>query len=108
MSSIKTAVAALQNKGAVKSVQRGSYHNTNNSKDGSEFGASYKDIAISPINIDKSFIIVYSSYQPSSTGSQPANGRILSSTKIRIYGNLMSSHDEDRFYNVQWQVIEFY
>lgn len=107
VNSINTVVAALQSRGAVKSVQRGSYHGDFNENE-SENATSYKDFAINPIDINKSLIIVYTSAHMDISGARSTNGRILSSTMVRIYGNLWNSQNGTRVYNAQWQVIEFY
>lgn len=109
MSSIKTAVAALQNKGAVKNVQRGTL-DTNGEYDGKEGNTKYLDISISAVNTSKSLLIVNASGATSGNPSEGShctfNGKIVNSSTIRLYSNVNS--DGAYYKVVNWQVIEFY
>lgn len=103
-----TLVTTLQSRGVVKSVQKGSYHSANSVKDGTENGIPYKDFTINAVNVNKAVIIVYGSVNVSNSNCMTANGKILNSTKVRIYSTLSNSGGDSCFYNAQWQVIEFY
>lgn len=103
-----TLVTTLQSRGVVKSVQKGSYHSTDSVKDGTENGIPYKDFTINAVNVNKAVIIVYGSVKMTVSSCTTANGKILNSTKVRIYSTLSNSGGDSYFYNAQWQVIEFY
>ena len=109
MSSLNVAIAALQNKGAVKSVQRGTL-NTSDEYDGKEGYTKYLDISISAVNTSKSLLVVnasgVTSGNPSSGSYCTFNGKIVNSSTIRLYSNINS--DGATYNLVNWQVIEFY
>lgn len=109
MSGMETAIAALQNKGAVKNVQRGTL-NTSGKYDGKEGYTNYLDISISAVNTSKSLLIVNASGatsgSPSSGSYCTFNGKIINSSTIRLYSNINSNGAS--YDLVNWQVIEFY
>lgn len=99
---------------AVKSVQRGRYHNLNlpysavNMEDGTT-SSIFVDIPISSVVLRKSTVIISSAPRASGNGS-PAAGRLLNSTTLRLYCNTASGYLTDGtayFYNVCWEVVEF-
>lgn len=94
----------------IRSVQRGSLHSTDGSITNlpKENGCSYKDITISSIDVNKSFIIVSGS--KNDENEKNPNGKIINSTTIRLYNTRSegtTSVMKVYFENLTWQVIEY-
>lgn len=101
-----TTLFGLLGRGMVKSVQSGFVaKNTLLTEQDTEFDNSYyMDFTVSVINTKKSLLIVSSTLN---NDDEPAIGRIINNTTVRIYANTGgSSHNYIR--RVIWQVIEFY
>lgn len=91
----------------IKSVQRGMLNVDNTQDAPAENGVKYMDITISPVNMNKSFLLFGSSYAGGSTSAPHPNGRFISSTVLRVYTNAANT-SYLMFRNATWQVVEFY
>lgn len=104
MSSMKTAIAALQSRGAVKSVQRGM---TNTGPSSNSMSSRVVNQTIKSVDMDKAIVLIEgtlfgSSGEISGSDYSVAGGRLTSPTNLAIgaysWGNNYA----------YWQVIEFY
>lgn len=77
------------------------------SKDASFLDQYYYDFSISPVNLDKSFIIANSSFELSHSYDYPACARFIDSSTIRVYVTYASSPART-IVAVYVQIIEFY
>ena len=104
MSSMKTAVAALQSRGAVKSVQRGM---TNTGSSSSSMSSRVVNQTIKSVDVDKAVVLIEgtlfdSSGEISGADYAVAGGRLTSPTNLAI-----GAYSRGGNY-AYWQVIEFY
>ena len=95
----------------VKKVQRGVLQPTEANRDGtytsyyagtSTTTLAYKDIAISEVNLEKSFVIIHS-LNFYGMNYYDISGYLKDSTTLRLVGNQSGVN-----FNVAWEVIEFY
>ena len=93
----KTAAGAVK---IVKSVQRGTY---NEERSRSETAT----VTINPINTAKSILIINASANINSDAYSIC-GEITNSTTITLWHTHYDGSKYYEFYNMKWQVIEFY
>ncbi len=93
--------------GTVKSVQRGFFADTDavGTVEGRIF---YRDIAISPVNVNKAVVLAHASNTNDSTGSLSAHARLINSTTLRLYATSQVVGKSGNIENISWQVIDFY
>lgn len=98
-----TDVMGRLNKGAVKRVQSGVANRA--SQAGSD---SYLDVVISPVNINKSIVLVdANTFSSTSTSAWKFPcAQLINSTTLRVYNNYLWS-GSNSIQNVYWQVVEF-
>ncbi|MGL4800503.1 MAG: hypothetical protein ACRCWY_14075 [Cellulosilyticaceae bacterium] len=104
----------LANSGAIKSVQRGVVDGTECTGDSGINGYRYTTITISPVNMQKAFVIadtpVFSGIVEGTYLKRfAACAELISSTTLRIYATSYNYYNNKDIYwaNCIWQVIEF-
>lgn len=113
--SINTNISA--SRGAVKSIQRGTFNTTTRNATRDTYGL-YQDITISAININKSILIASGgggsdtqyAKNVSDAASGEASGKFINSTTLRLYATYYNGQLSNGtcWHNINWQVVEFY